>query len=114
MTSIKAKREQRIYRTLLAATVFILAFGTVFYHFVEGWPWVDAYYFCVVTLATIGYGDFIPQSTFAKIFTTIYIFVGIGILTAFIRTFLTHHGQRIVERYSQKPNIFKSDDKDKP
>lgn len=102
-------REQRTYRVLLAATVFVLAFGTVFYHLVEKWPWVDSYYFCVVTLATIGYGDFIPQSTFAKLFTTFYIFIGIGILTAFIRTFLTRHGQKIVDRYTNKP-LFGQDD----
>lgn len=112
MLSAKAK-EQRVYRLLLIATVGVLVLGTVFYHYVEGWSWVDAYYFCVVTLATIGYGDFIPQSDFAKLFTTVYIFVGIGILTAFVRTFLTHHGKKLMDRYSDKP-LFKPDHKDKP
>jgi len=38
----------------------------------------------VVTLTTVGYGDFSPQTTFGKIFTTFYIFAGVGILTAYI------------------------------
>ncbi len=99
MKTMKATEQKRVYHLLLMATVFILAFGTVFYHFVEGWSWIDSYYFCVVTLATIGYGDFIPQTNFAKIFTTIYIFVGIGILSAFIKVFLTGHGKQIMEKH---------------
>ena len=25
--------------------------GSIFYHYVEGWSWVDAFYFCTITLA---------------------------------------------------------------
>ena len=73
-----------VYRTLVFAVVIIIAIGTVFYHYIEGFPWVDAYYFCVVTLATVGYGDYVPRTTIGKIFTTFYIFVGVGIITTFI------------------------------
>lgn len=75
-----------VYRTLVIAVIIVIATGTVFYHYVEKFPWVDAYYFCVVTLATVGYGDYVPHTTIGKIFTTIYIFVGVGIIT----TFITH------------------------
>lgn len=95
-------QQQRIYRLLLVATVSIIGFGTVFYHFVEKWPWIDSYYFCVVTLATIGYGDFVPQTDFAKIFTTVYIFVGIGILSAFVKVFLTAHGKQLMEKHTER------------
>lgn len=102
MKVMKAKEQKKLYHLLLVATVFILAFGTVFYHFVEGWSWLDSYYFCVVTLATIGYGDFVPQTDFAKIFTTIYIFIGIGILSAFIKVFLTGRGKQLMEHHQQR------------
>jgi hypothetical protein len=76
--------NKHLYRVLLALTVGTLAVGTVVYHLVEHFSWVNAYYFSVVTLATVGYGDLTPHTTFGKIFTTFYIFVGVGIVTAFI------------------------------
>ena len=86
-----------IYRTLLLAVVIVIAIGTVFYHEVEKFSWVDAYYFCVVTLATVGYGDYVPRTEIGKIFTTFYIFVGVGILTTFI-TFTVRRRAAIRER----------------
>jgi voltage-gated potassium channel len=56
--------------------------ATVFYRTVEGWSWIDAVYFSVVTIATVGYGDITPQTAIGKIFTIGYIFSGIGIFVA--------------------------------
>lgn len=76
--------SRHIYRILLGLAVFMIGLGTVVYHVVEKFSWVNSYYFSVVTLATVGYGDFTPKTTFGKIFTTFYIFTGVGILTTFI------------------------------
>ena len=61
-----------------------IVIGSLVYHFMEGWSWLDAVYFCVVTLATVGYGDFTPTTPLAKIFTMFYIINGIGILLYFV------------------------------
>jgi len=62
--------------------LFLLIFiGTVFYHNIEGWRYLDSVYFTVVTMTTIGYGDFTPQTDIGKIFTIFFIFSGIA--TAF-------------------------------
>ncbi|KAJ1379017.1 Two pore domain potassium channel [Sesbania bispinosa] len=41
---------------------------------------VDAVYFTVVTLCTIGYGDIVPDSIFTKMFTCGFILVGFGFI----------------------------------
>ncbi|XP_061369821.1 two-pore potassium channel 3-like [Gastrolobium bilobum] len=41
---------------------------------------VDAAYFTMVTLCTIGYGDIVPDTTFTKIFTCGLILVGFGFI----------------------------------
>ncbi len=81
---MQVKYSSRTYHYLVAATLLTLGVGTVVYHFVEKFSWIDAYYFSVVTLATVGYGDLTPHTPFGKIFTTFYIFIGVGIITTFI------------------------------
>jgi voltage-gated potassium channel len=63
--------------------ISLLLAGTVFYTLVEGWSVVDAVYFCSMSLATVGYGDIVPETDAAKIFTVVYVLAGIGILVSF-------------------------------
>ncbi|EBA17798.1 Potassium channel protein [Roseobacter sp. SK209-2-6] len=79
-------------RPLRRATIFlslliILVSSTVFFHLVEGWSWVDSYFFTVVTISTVGYGNLVPATEIGKIATTILIFSGLGIFAIAIREF---------------------------
>ncbi len=76
--------DRQVYRYLLTLTAAVIALGTTFYHFVEKLSWLDANYFSVVTLSTVGYGDITPHTDAGKIFTIFYIFTGVGIITSFI------------------------------
>ncbi|KAL3742313.1 hypothetical protein ACJRO7_017746 [Eucalyptus globulus] len=40
---------------------------------------LDALYFCVVTMTTVGYGDLVPSSTLAKLLASTYVFAGISL-----------------------------------
>jgi hypothetical protein len=91
----KPSAEEREYQKIVksfrlasAAAVIILAIGMVFYHFVQDLSWVDALYFCVVTLTTIGYGDITPVTNFEKLFTVFYILAGVGIIATFANLFV--------------------------
>jgi voltage-gated potassium channel len=59
-----------------------LLIGTLTYHYLEGWSLLDALYFSVITLATVGYGDLTPTTPIAKIFTIVYVINGLSILLA--------------------------------
>ena len=59
-----------------------LLVGTIFYHWAEGWSYLDSVYFCVVSLGTVGYGDLVPTTPVAKLFTIVYLINGIVILLA--------------------------------
>ena len=72
---------------LVLLLVPVVFFGTVFFHIVEGWSWIDSYFFSVVTLSTVGYGSLVPATTIGKIGTTIYIFLGLGIFAFVIQQF---------------------------
>jgi voltage-gated potassium channel Kch len=74
------------YRELVLTTLIVILGGSATYHYLEDWSWVDAVYFSVVTLTTVGFGDFAPQTDGGKIFTIFYIIIGIGIMLYFINT----------------------------
>jgi len=60
----------------------MLLAGVLVHHWLEGWSYLDALYFCVVSLATVGYGDLTPTTPLARLFTIIYLINGIVILLA--------------------------------
>ncbi|MEX0668798.1 MAG: potassium channel family protein [Candidatus Saccharimonadales bacterium] len=94
------------YHLLFLLVIITIAIGTLFYHYVEDMSLVDAYYFSVVTLVTVGYGDIAPKTDFGKIFTTIYVLVGIGIVGGFISTIVS----KGANRFSKKVDYHRSSD----
>ncbi len=80
------------FRALVYVTLGVLLLGSLFYHKVEGWRWLDSFYFCFITLATVGYGDFSPRTDAGKVFTIIYILIGIGLLVSLF----TQLGQAVI------------------
>src|SRR5215211_7985114 len=74
------------FRSLVLLVFLILSIGTIFYSLQEGWGAIDAFYFSVTTLTTVGYGDLSPKTTIGKLFTVVYIFAGLGIIVGFIDT----------------------------
>ena len=65
---VGAWRRDPQFRTLLVLVLFTLLSGTIFYSLEEGWTIVDAFYFSVTTLTTVGLGDLAPTTTLGKLF----------------------------------------------
>lgn len=68
--------------SLLLINLILTTCAAFFYHWVEGWKLLDAFYFSVVTIATVGYGDLTPQTALGKIFTIGYLLIGLGVFVA--------------------------------
>ena len=101
ITSFLRNRE---YRDLLYTTTIILIVGTISYHYIEGWSLVNSLYFSVITLTTIGYGDFSPQTDLGKMFTIVYILMGLGIILQFINTVKNHYSETRNKHHHKKEN----------
>lgn len=92
------KKQAVAIRVLVVGTLAAIIVGTVFYHYVEQFSWIDAYYFSIITLTTVGYGDLSPQTDVGKLFTTVYILVGVGIITSVITTFAKYRTEKRIEK----------------
>ena len=65
-----------LYGLSLIAVLILTAI--VAYHFLEGWNYLDSAYFAACTITTVGYGDFAPKTEAGKLFTIVYILVGVS------------------------------------
>lgn len=79
--------SQSIVRQAVILLIMYLLLGVVIYWFnrhnfsaTETHPVVDALYFCIVTMCTIGYGDITPNSTATKLFSILFVLVGFGFI----------------------------------
>jgi hypothetical protein len=67
-------------RPILLYVAFLIAVGAAVYHWLEGWSWLDSFYFVVITLTTIGYGDLSPTMPITKLITIFYGLNGVIVL----------------------------------
>jgi len=98
MNEPKKLSNNQILGVILLIAFITLGIGATFYHFVEGFVWLDAFYFATITLTTIGYGDFSPKTDLGKLFTIPYAIMGIGILGAIINTVSHRRMEKMKER----------------
>jgi voltage-gated potassium channel len=95
-------RKDREFRAVGITTILLLATGTVFYCLHEGWSVVDAFYFSVILLTTVGLGDLSPTTTVSKLFTCVYLMLGLGVIVAFANELLKQAKLVREERLSRK------------
>ncbi|XP_072635207.1 potassium channel subfamily K member 6 isoform X2 [Canis lupus baileyi] len=75
-------------------TVFFLVPAAVFAHLEEAWSFLDAFYFCFISLSTIGLGDYVPGEApnqpyraLYKVLVTAYLFLGLVAMMLVLHTF---------------------------
>jgi voltage-gated potassium channel len=81
-------------RYLLLLPVVVVIIGTFGFMWLEKLSFLDALYFTVTTITTVGYGDFSPSTTGAKIFTIFIILTGVSTVLAILSNILQYFIQR--------------------
>ncbi|KAG2330930.1 hypothetical protein Bca52824_002110 [Brassica carinata] len=90
-SSSEPKKPSPISKSIIKQAIFLLivylTLGVSIYSFnrdhysgIETHPVVDALYFCIVTMCTIGYGDIAPLTPWTKIFAVVFVLFGFGFL----------------------------------
>ena len=72
------KHIQFRLRFFLASLILIMVVGTFGFMRTEGFSLVDAFYFNIVTITTVGYGDIHPITVTGKMMAVLLILMGTG------------------------------------
>src|SRR6267142_3277907 len=73
------KNNRRILFAILAVTIAI-GLGTAGFYLIEGWSILDSFYVAAQTVTTVGYGDLTPATRNGRIFSTLFMLVGVGVV----------------------------------
>ncbi|KAB7501831.1 Potassium channel subfamily K member 9 [Armadillidium nasatum] len=61
-----------------------MSLGAQLFIIVENWSFFEAFYFCFITMTTIGLGDLVPERTEFMLVCTIYILIGLALTSTII------------------------------
>ncbi|ENN95992.1 TrkA-N domain-containing protein [Methanocaldococcus villosus KIN24-T80] len=64
----------------ILSLLLLIFIQTLVYSSIEGWDLFTSFYVSVITISTVGYGDFVPKTFLGRVVTIIYIFVGVGLV----------------------------------
>ena len=64
--------------------VVVIGVGTLYGIIQEDWNFIQSFYWSIVTLTTVGYGDFTPQSQSSRLISSFYIIFSTGIFAAIV------------------------------
>lgn len=67
-------------RIVLMAVFAAILLGTIIFHLLEGWSILDSLYVTAQTVTTVGFGDLTPRTTAGRVFATVFMIFGVGIV----------------------------------
>ena len=73
------RKLQKKILWLVFLIVGVLAFGTLGYHLIMGWDWLDALFMATITVTTVGYGEVHQLDSIGRVFTIILLFTSVGV-----------------------------------
>jgi hypothetical protein len=101
MDDLEPEDNDRATTWIGSLALLALATGTVVYHSLEDWTWVDSFYFSVVALTTVGFGDLAPSTDTSKLFTIVFILGGVSLIGAALNQVMKRQARRSSERRSR-------------
>jgi voltage-gated potassium channel len=64
----------------VAAVAIAIGFGTAGFRLIEGWSIRDSLYVSAQTVTTVGYGDLTPATRNGRLFSTVFMLAGVGVV----------------------------------
>ena len=103
------KLPTRFVASGLILILILFIYGIVGSHLIMGLDFIDSIYYAVITMATVGYGDYTPHTGIQKIFATTLALGGVAIF-AYVFNFMLTSFQEKMSEYSKGARKMKTID----
>ena len=92
---ILTRISTRIVASGLILVIALFIYGIIGSHIIMDLNLIDSIYYTVTTMATVGYGDYIPHTGIQKMFATTLAIGGVGLLAYVFNLILTNFQERM-------------------
>ena len=75
--------------------ILLFTFGIIGSHYIMDLDLIDSIYYTVITMATVGYGDYIPTTGIQKLFATTLALGGVALLAYVFNVILSNFQEKI-------------------
>eukprot|EP00172_Hildenbrandia_rubra_P003420 Plantae.Rhodophyta-Hildenbrandia_rubra.ctg5475.p1 GENE.Plantae.Rhodophyta-Hildenbrandia_rubra.ctg5475~~Plantae.Rhodophyta-Hildenbrandia_rubra.ctg5475.p1 ORF type:complete len:371 (-),score=70.94 Plantae.Rhodophyta-Hildenbrandia_rubra.ctg5475:836-1948(-) len=108
----------RLFAFSLFGSISHVVGGAFTLSMLEGWAFVDALFFCVVSTTTVGYGNVTPKTTGGKLFVIYYVLYAlalvIGLLTYVVGLFIDRQEELMLAVLSGSETQSSNEGDDRP
>ena len=84
-TTQRLRKFRHLYISSILACLWLMM-GMFVFNAVEGWGFLASFYFCFVTLSTIGLGDFYPSTKHGEDFHFFFCVTGLGLVAVLLNS----------------------------
>ncbi len=91
--------RNKLLKIAVVTIIVLVASGTLVFHYIEWLHRFDAFYFVMMTMSTIGYGDIVPTTYAGKVMAIIYACSWVPLFVYTMWLFVERRFSSIVHHY---------------
>ncbi|KAG5347949.1 TWK7 protein, partial [Acromyrmex charruanus] len=92
-TNVTGRRSLGACATIMLLFLYLACGAGMFMLWEDDWDFFDGFYFCFVTMTTIGFGDLVPKKPKYTLLCTLYILVGLALTSTIIELVRRQYAQ---------------------
>ncbi|OAD53064.1 TWiK family of potassium channels protein 7 [Eufriesea mexicana] len=92
-TNLAGRRSLGAFTAVVSLFLYLACGAGMFMLWEDDWDFFDGFYFCFVTMTTIGFGDLVPKKPKYTLLCTLYILVGLALTSTIIELVRRQYAQ---------------------